>query len=90
MCPAIAECVVRTIFVCIGSTVDDFCRESGGVAIAMASGQITLKVTLKQSDEGSVPKLEVEGTLGMLHVLLSPHQLGVLKDMAEGIAAQGT
>ena len=75
---------------CAGSTVDAFCRESGGVAIAVAGGHITLKVTLKQSDEGSAPKLEVEGSLGMLHVLLSPHQLGVLQDMAEGIAAQGS
>lgn len=57
--------------------------------MAVASGKITVKVTLKQCEEGSTPKLEVDASLGILHVLLSPHQLGLLQDMVEGIAAQG-
>ena len=73
----------------IGSTVDAFSRESGGVPVGVVGGPITLRVTVKQSDGGSGPKLDIDASLGMLHVLLSPHQLWLLQDMAQGIAAQG-
>ena len=75
--------------VCAGSTGDGLSRESGGVPVCVAGGQITLRVTVKQSEEGTAPKLEVSASLGMLHVLLSPRQLGLLQAMARGIAAQG-
>lgn len=64
--------------------------ERCGVPVAVAGGQLTLKVTVRQSEVDAAPKLEVEGFLGTLHLLLSPHQLSLLQEMVAGIAAQGS
>ncbi len=62
--------------------------DSHGVPIAMASGQLSVHVRLRQS-ECPGPKLEVECQLGSLHLLLSPNQLTLLLEMASGLASQG-
>ena len=58
--------------------------------IAQASGEISVRVKLQQSDTVEGPKLEVEGHLAALHILLSPQQLQMLVEMATGIASHGT
>lgn len=60
-----------------------------GVPVAMAGGKLTLKVTIKQTEGVPGPKLEVDGFLGSLHVLLSPQQLGLLLQMARDVAGRG-
>ena len=60
-----------------------------GVAIAVAVGPLTVKVTVRQNEAEMSPKVEVEGYLGTLHFLLSPHQLGLLQEIAESLVAQG-
>lgn len=62
---------------------------SGGVPIAVAGGKLTLKITIKQNEMVPGPKVEVAGFLGTLHLLLSPQQLSMLQEIAEGVAAQG-
>lgn len=57
--------------------------------LAVAGGKVTVKVTLKQTDSDVGPKVEVEGFLGSLHLLLSPHQLNLLQEMVQGITLQG-
>ena len=58
------------------------------VPIAIAGGKLTVTVTIKQNDQVSGPKLNVEGFLGSLHLLLSPQQLGSLLQLAREVAAQ--
>ncbi|XP_064403938.1 autophagy-related protein 2 homolog B-like isoform X2 [Halichondria panicea] len=60
-----------------------------GVPIAMAGGRLSVKVKIKQSENESGPKLEVDGYLSSLHVLLSPQQLAMLLEMASGLTSQG-
>ncbi len=55
----------------------------------MANGDVDVKVKICQSDSLPGPKLEVEGVLGSVHILLSPHQIRVLTEMATGIATTG-
>ena len=57
--------------------------------IAMAGGKMTLRVTLRHTETEMAPKVEVDGFLGTLHFLLSPQQLNLLRQIAEGLAAQG-
>lgn len=52
----------------------------------MAGGKLTLKVTIKQNEEEPGIKLEMEGFLGTLHLLLSPSQLSLLREMAADLA----
>ena len=70
---------------CAGSCYES----SAGVPIAKVTGKLTLKVTLRQAENEMAPKVTVEGFLGTLHVLLSPRQLSILREIAEGMAAQG-
>ena len=63
--------------------------ESQGVPIALASGELSVRVKIRQSDAVQGPKLEVEGFLGSIHLLLSPQQLQILIEMVNGIASQG-
>ena len=60
-----------------------------GVPIAMAGGRLSVKVKIKQNENESGPKLEVDGYLSSLHVLLSPQQLAMLLEMASGLTSQG-
>jgi hypothetical protein len=60
-----------------------------GISIAIATGKLTLKVTIRQAEADSSPRVEVDGFLGTLHILLSPQQLHMLQDIAESLAAQG-
>ena len=60
-----------------------------GVPIATASGQISVNVKIKQNESEPGPKLEVNGFLGSLHLLISPQQMSMLLDMATGITSQG-
>ena len=63
--------------------------ELHGVPVAKASGQVTVKVKLKQNETVPGPKLEVDGFLGSLHLLFSPQQLSMLIEMANGILSEG-
>ena len=67
----------------------DSTEDSQGVPVAMASGELSVRVKIKQSETLPGPKLEVEGVLGSLHFLLSPQQLQMLIEMASGIASIG-
>lgn len=58
--------------------------------IAFASRDVTVRVKINQSETLPGPKLEVEGFVGSLHLLLSPQQLSMLLEMATGIANKGT
>ena len=49
-----------------------------------------MKVKINQSETLPGPKLEVEGFIGSLHLLISPQQLSMLLEMATGIANKGT
>ncbi len=60
-----------------------------GVPIAMAGGRLSVKVKIKQSESEAGPKLEVDGYLSSLHMLLSPQQLAMLLEMATGLSSQG-
>lgn len=66
-------------------------RSAGNaVPIAVTAGEMTLKVTIRQAAEaGTAPKVEVDGFLGTLHLLLSPQQLNVLQELAESLVLQG-
>ena len=55
----------------------------------MAGGEVNVKVKICQSESLPGPKLEVEGAMGSIHLLLSPRQLHTLVEMASGIAAMG-
>ena len=65
-------------------------EDSHGVPIAFASRDVTVKVKINQSETLPGPKLEVEGFVGSLHLLISPQQLSMLLEMATGIANKGT
>lgn len=54
-------------------------------------GKLTVKVTIRQGEvESGPPRVEVDGFLGTLHLLLSPQQLHLLLEIAESLeAAQG-
>ena len=65
-------------------------EDSHGVPIAFASRDVTVKVKINQSETLPGPKLEVEGFIGSLHLLISPQQLSMLLEMATGIANKGT
>ena len=62
---------------------------SAAVPIAMASGELSVRVRIKQVDSEPGPKLEVDGFLGSLHLLLSPQQLSMLLELAHGMGHQG-
>ena len=64
--------------------------ELHGVPVAKASGQVTVKVKLKQNEAAVGPKLDVDGFLGSLHLLFSPQQLSMLLEMTSGILNEGT
>ena len=57
--------------------------------MAVSGGKLTVKVTIKQSEDVPGPTLAVEGFLGSLHLLLSPHKLGMLLQMAKDSFGQG-
>ena len=63
--------------------------ELHGVPVAKASGQVTVRVKLKQNENVVGPKLEVDGFLGSLHLLFSPQQLSMLLEMSNGILNEG-
>ena len=63
--------------------------EVHGIPIAKASGQVTVRVRLKQNEAVPGPKLEVDGFLGSLHLLFSPQQLNMLVEMTSGILSEG-
>ena len=58
-----------------------------GVPVALASGELGVRLKIRQSEAHPGPQLEVEGVLASLHLLLSPHQLHVLTEMAVGISS---
>ena len=60
-----------------------------GVPIATANGQLSVNVKIKQNESEPGPKLEVNGFLGSLHLLISPQQMSMLLEMATGITSQG-
>ena len=63
--------------------------ELHGITVAKASGQVTVRVKLKQNEAVVGPKLEVDGFLGSLHLLFSPQQLSMLLEMTSGILNEG-
>ena len=63
--------------------------ELHGVPVAKASGQVIVRVKLKQNEAVGGPKLEVDGFLGSLHLLFSPQQLSMLLEMTSGILNEG-
>ena len=63
--------------------------ELHGIPVAKASGQVTVRVKLKQNEAVVGPKLEVDGFLGSLHLLFSPQQLSMLLEMTSGILNEG-
>ena len=63
--------------------------ELHGIPVAKASGQVTVRVKLKQNEAVAGPKLEVDGFLGSLHLLFSPQQLSMLLEMTSGILNEG-
>lgn len=65
-------------------------EDSYGVPIARASRDVIVKVKVKQSESLPGPKLEVEGFVGSLHLLISPQQLSMLLEMVTGISNKGT
>lgn len=60
-----------------------------GVPVAVGGEDVSVRVKIRQSDTVPGPKLEVEGVLGSVHLLLSPMQLQTLVEMATGIATKG-
>ena len=63
--------------------------ELHGIPVAKASGQVNVRVKLKQNETVGGPKLEVDGFLGSLHLLFSPQQLSMLMEMISGILNEG-
>ena len=58
--------------------------------MAVAVGTLTVKITIRQAEvESGPPRVEVDGFLGTVHVLLSPQQLHLLQEIIESLAAQG-
>ncbi|XP_028824130.1 autophagy-related protein 2 homolog A-like [Denticeps clupeoides] len=56
--------------------------------IGSCSGFMETTVKIKQNDMLPGPKLEVEGKLGCLHLLLSPAQISDLTDLLEALCIQ--
>ena len=60
-----------------------------GVPIACASGEVTVRVKIKSCDSAPGPKLDVDVFVGVVHLLLSPHQLHTLTEMVLGLSGAG-
>ena len=53
--------------------------------IAYASGQLSVRVRIRQSESIPGPKLECDAVVGGVHCLLAPQQLHILVEMANSI-----
>ena len=74
-------------FLCIDSYIMH--SDHNGVPIVSAGGEVNVKVKIKQCENISGPKLDVDVVLGTLHLLLYPQQVHSLTELISGIISNG-
>lgn len=78
------------VLVCVESGQESYPSTADGVPIAVAVGKLTVKVTIRQAEADAVPRVEVDGFLGTVHLLLSPQQLHTMQEIAKSLVTQGS